>query len=95
MFGFVMAQGAGAHQARPLVLRGGEVTLRFDDDDFHADPAPLAGVFGTPRAEVASGARIGAYELLDTMQMWPATSLDGFCVLLLDRDRDRGVVTLG
>jgi protein-L-isoaspartate(D-aspartate) O-methyltransferase len=95
MFGFVMAQGAGAHQARLLVMRGGEVTLRFDDDDFRPDPAALEGVFGTQRAEVASGARIGVYELLDTMQMWLATSLDGFCVLLLDRAKDTGVVTLG
>jgi protein-L-isoaspartate(D-aspartate) O-methyltransferase len=95
MFGFVMAQGAGAHQARLLAMRSGEVILRFDDDDFRADPAPLEGVFGTPRAALASGARIGVYELLDTMQMWLATSLDGFCILLLDRAKDTGVVALG
>jgi protein-L-isoaspartate(D-aspartate) O-methyltransferase len=94
MFGFVAAQGAGAHRARLLVMRGGEVTLRYDDDDSPVDPALLEGVFATPRTEVWSGARIGNFELLDTVQVWLATVLDGFCVLLLDRSRDTGVVSL-
>ncbi|RKS78656.1 hypothetical protein BZB76_0075 [Actinomadura pelletieri DSM 43383] len=37
MFGFVAVQGAGAHQAKLLVMRDGEVTLRFDDG---TDPDP-------------------------------------------------------
>lgn len=92
LFGFVAVQGAGAHRARLLVLRGGEVTLSFDDD-FPTDPDLLEGVFGTERAEVWSGALIGSFELLDTVQMWLATALDGFCTLLLDRSRDTGVVS--
>src|SRR5262249_23692318 len=31
LFGFVPMQGAGEHQGRLLVMRGGEITLRFDD----------------------------------------------------------------
>lgn len=91
-FGFVPMQGAGAHQAKLLVMRGGEVTLRFDDE-FPVDPGLLEGVFDTPRVELWSGATIGAYELLDTMQMWLATALPGFCMVLVDKDLDTGVVS--
>lgn len=91
LFGFVPVQGAGAHGAQLLVMRRGEVTLSYDDD-FPVDPQLLEGVFGTERAEVWSGALIRSFELLDTVQMWLATALDGFCTLLLDRSRDSGVV---
>lgn len=92
LFGFVAVQGSGAHQAKLLVMRGGEVTLRFDDE-LPLDPELLEGVFRTPRAEVWSGALIGAHELLDTVQMWLATVLPGFCTLLVDDDLDTGLVT--
>jgi len=91
-FGFVPVQGEGAHQARLLVMRGGEVTLRYDDD-YPADPELLQGAFSTPRAEAWSGVMIGPYDLLDTMQAWLATVLPGFCTLLVDKDKDTGVVT--
>ena len=91
-FGFVPVQGEGAHQARLLVMRGGEITLRYDDD-YPADPRFLQGVFSTPRAEAWSGTMIGPYDLLDTMQVWLGTVLPGFCILLLDKDKDTGVVT--
>jgi protein-L-isoaspartate(D-aspartate) O-methyltransferase len=91
-FGFVPVQGEGAHQAKLLVMRGGEITLRYDDD-YPADPRLLKGVFSTPRAEAWSGAMIGPYELLDTVQVWLGTVLPGFCTLLVDKDKDTGVVT--
>jgi protein-L-isoaspartate(D-aspartate) O-methyltransferase len=91
-FGFVPVQGEGAHQARLLVMRGGEITLRYDDD-YPADPELLQGVFSTPRAEAWSGALIGPHELLDTVQVWLGTVLPGFCTLLVDQSRDTGVVT--
>lgn len=93
LFGFVPMQGAGAHQARLLVLRDGEVTLRFDDD-FDIDPGLLAGVFATSRVEEWSGALIGTHELLDTVQMWLSTTLPGFCWVVIDPDRDTGVISL-
>ncbi|MEU9891094.1 methyltransferase, FxLD system [Sphaerisporangium sp. NPDC051017] len=92
LFGFVAVQGAGAHQAKLLVLRDGEVTLRFDDE-FDTDPSLLEGAFDTPRVQVWSGAVIGAYEPLDTVQMWLATTLPGFCWVLVDPERDTGVVS--
>jgi protein-L-isoaspartate(D-aspartate) O-methyltransferase len=91
-FGFVPVRGEGAHQARLLVMRGGEVTLRYDDD-YPADPRLLQGVFSTPRSEAWSGVVIGPYELLDTMQVWLGTVLPGFCTLQVDKDKDTGVVT--
>jgi protein-L-isoaspartate(D-aspartate) O-methyltransferase len=91
LFGFVAVQGSGAHQAKLLVMRGGEVTLQFDDE-LPVDPELLEGVFLTPRAEVWSGALIGAYELLDTVQMWLATVLPSFCTVVVDQGMDTGVV---
>ncbi|GAA0955909.1 methyltransferase, FxLD system [Actinocorallia libanotica] len=96
MFGFVPVQGEGAHQTKLVLLGDGEVTLAFDDDD-HAgslDPAQLHDVFDSERVEVWSGAVIGNFELLDTVQMWMATTQDGFCWLTLDGDRDSGAVSL-
>ncbi|MBA9002855.1 protein-L-isoaspartate(D-aspartate) O-methyltransferase [Actinomadura cellulosilytica] len=96
LFGFVPMQGSGSHQAKLVVLRDGEVTLRFDDDDHTTvlEPGLLDGVFDTERVEVWSGAVIGNFELLDTVQMWMATTQPGFCWLTLDRDKDSGVVSL-
>jgi protein-L-isoaspartate(D-aspartate) O-methyltransferase len=91
-FGFVPVQGEGAHQAKLLVMRDGEITLRYDDD-YPANPELLQGVFTTPRAEAWSGAVIGPYELLDTVQVWLGTVLPGFCILLVDQARDSGIVT--
>jgi protein-L-isoaspartate(D-aspartate) O-methyltransferase len=91
MFGFVAVQGAGAHSAKLLVMRGGEVSLRYDDEP-SADPGPLEGVFETPRIEIWSGAKIGAFELLDSVQMWLATTLPGFCTLLVDEKLDTGLI---
>ena len=93
IFGFVPMQGAGAHQAHTVILAGGEVALRFDDAA-PADPDELAGAVGTERAEVWTGARIGRQELLQSIEMWLATALDGFCVLSLDREKATGLISL-
>lgn len=96
LFGFMPMQGEGSHQATLVVLRGGEVSLRFDDED-HAgalSPTELEDVFDGKRAEVWSGAVIGNFELLDTVQMWMATTQPGFCWLSLNRDKDSGVISL-
>ncbi|WP_409496049.1 methyltransferase, FxLD system [Amycolatopsis sp. cmx-11-12] len=92
LFGFVSMQGAGAHQGKLLVMRGGEVTLRFDDD-FPIDPAELEGVLDTPRVEVWSGANIGRFELWAGTQMWLATALPGFCRVVLDKKLDSGLIS--
>ncbi|GLZ30900.1 hypothetical protein Lesp02_30890 [Lentzea sp. NBRC 105346] len=92
LFGFVSMQGAGAHQGKLLIMRDGEVTLRFDDD-FPVDSTALEGVLDTPRVEVWSGANIGRFELWAGTQMWLATALPGFCRVVLDKKRDSGLIS--
>jgi protein-L-isoaspartate(D-aspartate) O-methyltransferase len=96
LFGFVPMQGAGAHQSTLLVMRGGEVTLRFDDElpaDVPLDLSVLEGVLDTPRVEVWSGATIGRFEPWATAQMWLATALPGFCRVVVDRERSTGLIS--
>ncbi|SIO89550.1 methyltransferase, FxLD system [Nocardiopsis sp. JB363] len=90
--GFVKMQGAGAHTERLLLLRGKEIGLRFDDGE-PADPDQLDGVLDTERAEAWSGVEITASEQFDTLQLWLATALDGFCLMSVDRALDTGVVS--
>ena len=93
LFGFVPMQGAGAHRADMVMLAGGEFGLRFDDAA-PVDPDELVGAVGTERVEVWTGAQIGRRELLQSIEMWLATALDGFCVLSLDREKSTGLISL-
>jgi len=92
LFGFVPMQGAGAHRGTLLVMRGGELTLRFEEEP-PADPDQLEGIFNTPRVEVWSGATIGRFEPWACTQMWLATALPGFCRIVLDKKLNTGVVS--
>ncbi|WUH92256.1 methyltransferase, FxLD system [Streptomyces sp. NBC_00433] len=89
--GFVTMQGAGAHRERLLLLRGEEIGLRFDED-LSADPGALNGALNTPRSEVWTGVTVGRAVPFDTLQMWLATALDGFCLLSVDPKLDTGLV---
>jgi protein-L-isoaspartate(D-aspartate) O-methyltransferase len=89
--GFVTMQGAGAHRERLLLLRGEEIGLRFDEE-LSADPDALNGALDTPRTEVRTGVTIGRAVPFDTLQMWLATALDGFCLLSVDPKLDTGLV---
>ena len=89
--GFVTMQGAGAHRERLLLLRGEEIGLRFDEE-LSADPDALNGALDTPRSEVWTGVTIGRSVPFDTLQMWLATALDGFCLLSVDPKLDTGLV---
>lgn len=89
--GFVPMQGAGAHRERLLLLRGQEVGLRFDEGAV-PDPDPLTGALEFERVEVWSGVTISRVEPFDTLQLWLACALDGFCLLSVDRALDTGVV---
>jgi protein-L-isoaspartate(D-aspartate) O-methyltransferase len=93
LFGFVPMQGQGAHQGHAAMLAGGEIVLRFDEDP-PSDLDLLEGALGTERVEVWTGDHIGRREPLQTIEMWLATALDGFCVLGLDRERDSGLISL-
>ncbi|WP_326596577.1 methyltransferase, FxLD system [Streptomyces sp. NBC_01803] len=89
--GFVPMQGAGAYQERLLLLRGKEIGLRFDDG-WPANPDLLNGALATERVEAWSGVTIGRAVPYDTLQLWLATALDGYCRLSVDPDLDTGLV---
>lgn len=89
--GFVPMRGAGEHRERVLWLRGKKAGLRFDDG-WPADPGLLDGVLGAPRVDAWSGVTAGRQEPFDTLQLWLATVLDGFCLLTVDRDLDSGLL---
>ena len=76
-----------------LVLDGGGVRLRFDDEYDALHPEGLQTAVDTDSVEVWSGALIGTQELLDTVQMWMATTQPGFCWLSIDPEQP-GKVTL-
>jgi protein-L-isoaspartate(D-aspartate) O-methyltransferase len=92
LFGFVPLQGVGAHQASQVVLRGGEITVLFDD----GNPSTVRlsnRTFSGGRAEVWTGVQIGRTEPLDGVQMWLAAALPGFCQVRVDTERSTGLVT--
>jgi len=96
LFGFVPMQGVGVHQSTLLVMRGGEVTVRFDDEfpvDIAVDPSVLEGILEAPRVEVWSRVTIGRFEPWATAQMWLATALPGFCRVVVDRELNTGLIS--
>ncbi|PKW16789.1 protein-L-isoaspartate(D-aspartate) O-methyltransferase [Saccharopolyspora spinosa] len=84
--GFVKIQGEGAHQERMLLLHGDRIALSFDDDTYPSDPHQLDGVLATDRADTWSGATVGGMEAFDSLPLWLATVLPGFCLLSVDSD---------
>ncbi|MBB5156084.1 methyltransferase, FxLD system [Saccharopolyspora phatthalungensis] len=95
-FGFVPIRGAGEHESTLLVMRGGEVTVRIDDEfpaGFSVDWRCVESALDTPRVEVWSGATIGRFEPWATAQMWLATALPGFCRVVVDRERSTGLIS--
>jgi protein-L-isoaspartate(D-aspartate) O-methyltransferase len=92
LFGFVPIQGAGAHQGKQLVMRGGEVILRFDDE-FPVDASMLERALDTPRVDVWTGSTIGRFELWADAHMWLASALPGFCRVVVDRKLDTGLIS--
>ncbi|MEU6997313.1 methyltransferase, FxLD system [Nonomuraea sp. NPDC046570] len=90
--GFVAMQGSGAHAERLLFLRDREVVLLFDEG-LPDEPESLDGVLDLPRAEAWSGVMVGGVEPFDTLHLWLATALPGFCLLAVDPLLDSGVVS--
>ncbi|WP_405144071.1 hypothetical protein OG589_40660 [Sphaerisporangium sp. NBC_01403] len=89
--GFVKMQGARAHAERLLLLRGREIGLRFDDS-WPVDADLLNDALDTTRVEAWSGVTAGRKEPFDTLQLWLATALEGFCLIAVDRTLDTGLV---
>jgi protein-L-isoaspartate(D-aspartate) O-methyltransferase len=84
LFGFVPMQGAGAHASTRLALRDGVVTLVFDEQS-PADPAALErAMASTTSTVVEAGGGLALGEPWGNFQMWLATSLPGFCRIVID-----------
>ncbi|MEY9958871.1 methyltransferase, FxLD system [Streptacidiphilus sp. MAP5-52] len=91
--GFVAIQGADAHDGQLLLVNGTpEIGLRFDDEVM-GNPSDLDNAVTTPRFETWTGVTLGMQEPFDSLQLWLATQLDGFCIMAVDRDLDSGIVT--
>jgi protein-L-isoaspartate(D-aspartate) O-methyltransferase len=90
--GFVPMRGAGAHRPELLLVAGtAEVGLRFDDA-LPGDPSLLDGAVRTERAERWTGVTVRPDEPYDMLQLYLASMLPGFCVMVVDPDLDTGLV---
>ncbi|AEW92911.1 MULTISPECIES: methyltransferase, FxLD system [Streptomycetaceae] len=90
--GFVSMQGAGAHEADLLLVNGTEeIVLRFDDG-LPADPGQLNNAVRSPRVEISTGVLVRRMEPVDTLQLYMATVLPGFCTMSVDAGLDTGLV---
>lgn len=84
-------QGANVHDERLLLLKGEEIALRFDDGHV-PDAESLNGALASLRAEAWSGVTVGRMEPFDSLLLWLATALDGFCLISVDPELDSGLV---
>ncbi|TMR14066.1 methyltransferase, FxLD system [Nonomuraea turkmeniaca] len=91
--GFVKMQGQGRRPWTSVLLRGGTVRLRFDEERCPTGAATLERAFEAGQAQAWTGVTVRGDESLDTLQMWLATSLNHSCVMSIDKDAE-GVVEL-
>ncbi|MFI5952677.1 methyltransferase, FxLD system [Cryptosporangium sp. NPDC051539] len=80
--GFVPMQGTGEHREHRVPLAEG-VQLRLDDGQ-RADALALVAALNGPRADVDTGVRVGTEPFVEHLDLWLATTLPGFCVLVAD-----------
>lgn len=81
--GFVRIQGEGRHDERMWLLRGKQVTLRFDDA-VPSEPELLDGVLAREPVAAWSGVTVARAEPFGTLPFWLMTTLPGFCLLSVD-----------
>jgi len=84
MFGFVPAQGAGAHETGVVELGAG-IALEFDDGA-PEDAAALAGAVAGSRAQAWSGVTVPGMTPFDLLHLWLGFTLPGVCRLRVDPD---------
>ncbi|WP_307840090.1 methyltransferase, FxLD system [Streptomyces sp. G44] len=89
--GFVPMQGAGARAEDVVVLRGGEIRLRFPEGGT-ADVEQLTQALEAPRLERRTGVTLPGNTPFDKLMLWLATTMDGFCRLAVDPNLDTGLV---
>ncbi|MFD4554893.1 methyltransferase, FxLD system [Streptomyces sp. NPDC058469] len=91
--GFVRDLGSASRTTPVADVRGGELQLRFED----GEPADVSGIEDAlrgPRHEVPTGVTVAPQESFETLQLYLATTVPGFCRLALDRDRDIAIAAV-
>lgn len=91
--GFVRDRGPAARAVPAVDLADGELQLRFPD----GAPAQTTGLddaLAGPRHEVATGVSVAGNESFETLQLFLATTLPGFCRLAGNREKDSGITAL-
>ncbi|MEU3199357.1 methyltransferase, FxLD system [Streptomyces sp. NPDC006996] len=78
--GFVRDRGAAARTAPVVPLAEGEVTVRWEDGE-PGDTAGLEQALRGPRRELATGLVVRGTFNFETLQIYAATTLPGFCRL--------------
>ncbi|WP_258049742.1 methyltransferase, FxLD system [Streptomyces finlayi] len=91
--GFVRDRGPAACTVPTIDLADGELQLRFPDGA-PAQTADLDNALAGPRHEVATGVSVASNESFETLQLFLATTLPGFCRLARNRERDSGITAL-
>ncbi|MGC4939279.1 methyltransferase, FxLD system [Kribbella sp. DT2] len=80
--GFVSMQGAGANDERLILLHGEDVGLRVDDDQDVPTPDSLRDALVSERVTRGSGVEVGGFEPFDDLDLFVATRLDDFGLLV-------------
>ncbi|GAB2735305.1 methyltransferase, FxLD system [Kitasatospora kifunensis] len=88
--GFVRDLGQNGRTTLFVDLAGGELRLRFEDGPA-GDTAGLEEALRGPRHEARTGVAIAGGESFETLQLYLATTVPGFCRLAGDRDKDTGI----
>ena len=91
--GFVRDLGNGSRTTPVTDLRGGELQLRFEE----GEPADVTGIeeaLRGARHELPTGVTVAGNESFETLQLYVATTLPGFCRLALDRAKDTGIAAV-
>jgi protein-L-isoaspartate(D-aspartate) O-methyltransferase len=78
--GFVRDRGAAGRTVPAAVLAGGEVTVRWEDGA-PGDAGGLEDALRGPRHELGTGVVIPGKTSFETLQIYAATTLPGFCRL--------------
>jgi protein-L-isoaspartate(D-aspartate) O-methyltransferase len=80
--GFVSMQGAGANDERLILLQGEDIALRVDSDQLVTSPDSLRSALTSARVTRGSGVEVGGYEPFDDLDLFIATALDDFGLLV-------------
>ncbi len=80
--GFVSMQGAGANDERLILLHGEDIALRLDSDQLVPSPDSLRSALTSERVTRGSGVMVGGYEPFDDLDLFLATALDDFGLLV-------------